>query len=195
MDNKIVLISSSPRRRWLLETYGYDVTVVQPQSDELPHSSVPEELARENALRKFMSVRFDGVGLAADTIVVIDGRILGKPASIAEARAFLRTLSGRTHRVITGYVIGRSEEPEVTSHEVTGVKFMELSEAEIEYMLRSENLLDKAGAYAIQGSAGLFVERIEGDYSNVIGLPMPAIYRHLKKRFGILPSKWRGQRG
>ena len=92
MNNRITLISSSPRRIWLLETYGYDVTVVRPQSDELSHSRVPEELARENALRKFMSVRFDGVGLAADTIVVIDGRILGKPASIDEARAFLRAL-------------------------------------------------------------------------------------------------------
>ncbi len=194
MRSWITLLSGSPRRKHLLEVYGYDVRVIVPNAEEvMTHSSVPADVAVENAMRKFMSVQFEGVGLAADTIVVVENIILGKPRSIEEARKFLKMLSGKEHQVITGYVIGRSGSPKVVRHSGTSVRFMELGEVEIDYMLRSENLLDKAGAYAIQGAAGLFIERISGEYTNVIGLPMPEIYRALRDEFNILPSKWRGK--
>ncbi len=189
----IALISTSPRRKMLLETYGYDVEVIPPRAAESIGELPPAEIAVDNAIKKFLSVSFNGVGLAADTVVVLDDRILGKPGSEDEAREYLRALSGKTHEVITGYVIGTNGHPIVVGHEVTKVTFMQLTEFEIEYMLSSENLLDKAGAYAIQGSAGMFITSIEGDYTNVIGLPLPSIYRHLKLKFNILPRRWIGR--
>ncbi len=191
--NQIVLISGSPRRRELLEIYGYDVDALLPRASEMTDGAPPEKLTVENALQKFLSVSFNGVGIAADTVVVLNGRILGKPSSEDEAVEFLQMLSDNVHEVVTGYVIGTNGRPIVRDCEKTSVKFTELGQFEIEYMLRSENLMDKAGAYAVQGAAGMFVEWIHGDYTNVVGLPVPSIYRHLKEKFGILPKKWRGQ--
>ena len=187
---KFVLLSSSPRRAELLRRYGYEFQIVRPQVGEiiLLQDVEPHQIAMLNAIRKFRSVKFDGVGLAADTVVVLSNRVLGKPSDLDEARRFLQLLSGKEHLVITAVVIGPAGDPSPTKLlETTKVKFMELGDFEIDYLLQADNPLDKAGGYAIQGAAGLFIERIEGDYTNVIGLPMPSVYLSLK-HYGIRPK-------
>ena len=113
--------------------------------------------------------------LAADTVVVVDGEVLEKPADTGDAVRMLRKLSGREHQVITGYCVGT-----VAGVEITKVRFVELSDDEIAEYVASGEPMDKAGAYAIQGLASKFIDRIDGDYFNVVGLPVAAVYRHLK---------------
>jgi len=182
---KLVLASSSPRRRWVLERFGYEFKVVIPAVEEkitrIADCLYFAELKAKSVQEK------DAVVLACDTIVVLDGKILGKPKDKEEAREMLKMLSGMWHEVYTGYAI-ISSETTLKNLVKTRVKFAHLQEEELNTLLNFDNLLDKAGAYGIQGLAGLFIEEIKGSYFNVVGIPIEYIYWELK-RLGIMP-KW-----
>ncbi len=179
-EEQLVLASSSPRRVELLGLLAPRFEVLPPGVDEGPVRS-PEDLLRE-ARRKAHAVREKvprGIVVAADTGVFRDGRAFGKPRDRAEAAEFLRALSGGWHSVWTGLVVARGSEERSELVE-TRVLFAPLSEDEITAYIAAEDVLDKAGAYAIQGRAAPFVERIEGDFYNVVGLPLASLYRLLK---------------
>ncbi len=177
---RIILASTSPRRRQLLALLCDDFEVVPPRADEgTPRA--PEDLL-EIAIRKAESVRRAGeIVIGADTGVFLEGEYLGKPADLAQARRYLEALAGRWHQVLTGICVlgpaGRLGELVLTR-----VKFSPLTAEEIDWYLGSEDVLDKAGGYAIQGRAGAFVERIEGDFYNVMGLPLSTAYRLLRRQ-------------
>jgi septum formation protein len=179
---KLVLASESPRRRELLTLAGFQFTVrARPIAEVRKPGEAPVHYARRLALEKAAaaSPRAGEIVLGADTIVVVDDRVLGKPADEQEARAMLRLLSGREHTVITG--IGLTHEDRtISDHASTDVRFAVLHGAEIEDYIRSGEPAGKAGAYAIQGLASKFVERIDGCYFNVMGLPLSLVYRHWK---------------
>ncbi|MEW6045911.1 MAG: Maf family protein [Bacillota bacterium] len=186
----LVLASTSPRRRELLTMVGAVFEVAVPDVDEstLKKKEAPEELVVRLAGAKAADVarrRPEDVVVGADTVVVLDGQLLGKPRDPADARRMLRLLSGRTHQVWTGLaVIQRAKNRRVTAAERTDVTFRHLSDEEIDrYVERGEGL-DKAGAYAVQGVGALFVERLEGCYYNVVGLPLARL-QSLLKGFGI----------
>ena len=194
----IVLASASPRRQEILRNAGIPFTVQvadideTPLKDELPRDCA-ERLAREKALTVWRMRPRDMV-LGADTIVVVDGAILGKPVDGDDAARMLRLLSGRVHQVITGVcVVGTrsdsqltSSEPETrTASETTSVTMNELSDVEIREYVATGEPMDKAGAYAIQGMASRWIPRIEGDYSNVVGLPMALVYSMLREREAV----------
>lgn len=172
----VVLASSSPRRRDLLRLIVPDFLVVPPEVAEDEVKS-PEDLvllAKRKAA--VVAARYPGaVVIAADTSVFRNGKTLGKPRNLAEAKAFLSALSGGWHSVCTGLVVTRGG---VSRQKIveTRVLFRPLSEPEIDWYLKGEEVLDKAGGYAIQGRAAVFVERIEGDFYNVMGLPLCALW-------------------
>jgi septum formation protein len=170
----LILASSSPRRRAILEQLGVGFRVVAPEVEELTEGE-PSELVVENALLKLRAVPGERV-LAADSMVVWDGRAHGKPADRAEAERWLRELSGRWHEVVGGLAL-REDGEERTAVEVTRVRFRDLSDADIELYLRSGEWADRAGGYAIQELGAMLVEEIEGDWFNVVGLPVPALLR------------------
>jgi septum formation protein len=172
----LILASGSPRRKAILEQLGIPFRVEVPDVAELQEGD-PREVVVENALRKARAVepRDDRV-LGADTEVVLDGRIFGKPRDRGEAERFLRMLSGRTHEVLGGIAL-RSQTGEQTAVAVTRVCFRSLTDAELSWYLASGEWEGKAGAYAIQGRGAALVESIEGDYWNVVGLPVPALLR------------------
>lgn len=179
---RLILASSSPRRRELLLNAGFEFEV-RPSSIEeaLRHGETAEEFAERTAREKALGVAksaASGVGvLGADTVVVIGGEILGKPAGPDDAARMLRRLSGLAHRVITGVCLVRAPDHiEALRHETTWVYFRNLTEQEIQDYVRSGEPMDKAGAYGIQGLASKFVTRIEGCYFNVVGLPIPLVY-------------------
>jgi septum formation protein len=192
----LVLASSSPRRRALLAALGLPFEVVPAGVEEvwpagMPPGAAVEALADQKAAAVAAALppeRRDALVLGADTVVVLGGEVLGKPAGPAEAAAMLRRLSGATHRVLTGLSLrhpasGRA----VGAHEVTRVTFAPLTPAEIERYVATGSPLDKAGAYGIQDDHGaLFVARVEGDYYNVVGLPLHRLYRTLRERFADL---------
>jgi septum formation protein len=171
---RLVLASGSPRRRELLALLGVPFDVVPPDVDETPHDGEPPvDLVRRLACAKVVAVDGDLV-LAADTIVELDGELLGKPADPDDARRMLRRLSARTHHVHTGVAVrvGERMDVEVVTTEVT---FTALTAGAIDWYLATEEPLDKAGAYALQGAGGAFVERIDGSASNVVGLPLATV--------------------
>jgi septum formation protein len=170
----LILASSSPRRRALLEQLGVDFRVEAPDVRELTEGE-PRELVVQNALLKLRAVPGERV-LAVDSMVVWDGRAHGKPADAAEAERWLRELSGRWHEVMGGIALREGGE-ERTHVAVTRVRFRELSDADIELYLASDEWRDRAGGYAIQERGAMLVEGIEGDYFNVVGLPIPALLR------------------
>lgn len=174
----LVLASASPRRREILSRFIADFHVVPSNIEEECSSTVPEECAVELARLKAREVysRVGGTVIGADTVVSIDGHILGKPRDEQEAYEMLRLLSGRVHLVTTGYCIVRKGE-EITGSVTTEVKFRELDDELIWAYIRTGEPMDKAGAYGIQGKAGLFVEWIRGDYYNVVGFPMEIIWK------------------
>ena len=171
----LVLASASPRRVALLRQVGAEFTVVDPGPDrDWPGEAEPRHGVRALALHKARRVagkRAGCVVIGADTVVVLRGARLGKPADPERAREMLRGLHGRTHEVWTGLAVVRDREQR-TAAECTKVQFAKLGEAEIEAYVRSGEPLDKAGAYGIQGLGAQFVRRIEGDYWNVVGLPL-----------------------
>lgn len=174
----VVLASGSPRRRELLDQLGLAFVVVVPHVDETPQpGEQPVALVRRLAVAKAAAVEGDPV-LGADTIVEVDGEILGKPVDADDARRMLRRLSGRSHRVHTGVAVrsGERTQVEVTT---TIVTFAPLTPPLIEWYLGTGEPFDKAGAYAVQGHGGVFVETIRGSVSNVVGLPLSTVARLL----------------
>lgn len=174
---KIILASNSPRRRYLLERAGLRFAVIPSRIREgEPAGIPPERFVRELAVAKALDVARRHPAswvIGADTVVVVDGTVLGKPASSEEARRMLARLSGRTHEVLTGFCIYRHEGERLFADTVrTAVQFKELAPAEIDWYIRTGEPFDKAGAYAIQGIGTFLVRRIEGSYTNVVGLPV-----------------------
>jgi septum formation protein len=191
----LILASASPRRQELLRNAGISFVAYptnipeEPQLGERPRDYA-ERLAREKALAAF-NQRPDNLVLGADTIVIIDGEILGKPRDAADAKRMLRLLSGRTHLVITGVcLVGPSPETrnqkseivfEDVRSETTLVTMNSLTEKDIHDYIASGEPMDKAGAYAIQGIASRWIPRIDGDYFNVVGLPVALVFRMLQE--------------
>ncbi|HJB57733.1 MAG TPA: septum formation inhibitor Maf [Candidatus Flavonifractor intestinipullorum] len=173
----IILASQSPRRRELLERMGLaGFRVVSPDVDEhMEEDLPPAQLVCRLSQRKARAVREqvgdEGLIIAADTVVALDGAVLGKPADELAAFKMLSTLSGVRHQVYTGLTVLRGGE-EHTEYEVTDVSFRELTQGEIEDYIRTGEPMDKAGAYGIQGYGALFISGIQGDYYNVMGLPV-----------------------
>ena len=170
---KLILASGSPRRGELLRQAGLDFEIIVPQIDEAPlPGEKPAEFVCRTAREKAESISADGaVILAADTAVVDGDRILGKPTDAKNAAAMLRSLSGHSHEVMTGVCIRFSDRTECF-HIETRVTFRNLSEEEIVAYVSTKEPMDKAGAYAIQGGAAKMVRRVDGSYSNVVGLPL-----------------------
>ena len=193
MTKPVVLASSSPRRRELLDKTGLKFVVDAAEiNEDHGRRMKPAELAKTISLEKAKAVADRhpcSIIIAADTFGVLAGRLLGKPHDEDEARRMLERMSGRRHRVITGFTILDTETGKAISKAVeTKVYFRKLDSEEIEAYVKTGEPLDKAGAYAIQGLGALLVEKIEGDYYNVIGLPLGSLARELKK-FGVkLPS-------
>jgi len=185
----IVLASGSPRRAEILTSVGWEFTRVVPDIDESERDGEsPEVYVQRLAQEKADAVthmRTDAIVLAADTTVVVEGAILGKPNDLEHAREMLRILSGRWHDVLTGVAVCKNGVTSV-GLERTGVKFVEMNAAEVEFLARKGDPLDKAGAYAVQAQAALFIEQIRGDYWNVVGLPISLVYRLLNRSRGPL---------
>lgn len=185
----IILASGSPRRRELLEQIGVkNYRIVSPDVDEhVEGHPAPEELVELLSRRKAEAVGAkagaDALVIAADTVVALDGAILGKPHSREEAGAMLAALSGREHAVFTGLTVLRGDRV-VTGHERTAVTFRSLTGAEIDRYVATGEPMDKAGAYGIQGVGALLITGIEGDYFNVMGLPVCRLGRVLAD-FGV----------
>jgi septum formation protein len=189
MEHTVILASNSPRRRELLAQIGMTFLVAPANVDEsLRDGETPKDYAERLALDKARAVasgRKEGVVIAADTIVVVGDAILGKPTDAADARHMLSVLSGREHEVITGLAVvdaatGRS----AARTSVTRVWFRDLSDREIAAYVATGEPLDKAGSYGIQERGALLVERIEGCYSNVVGLPLSLLGEMLRE-FGV----------
>ena len=186
-----VLASKSPRRKELLKKIGVQAEIMRADVDESSISDIPpERLVTELALLKATDVAKyfcgDTFVIGADTIVCLDGEVLGKPQNIEDAKRMLRLLSGNKHSVYTGYCVAHCKSGNVVSkYEKTDVYFKELTSDEIEAYISTDEPYDKAGAYGIQGLAGLFVSKIEGDYNNVVGLPLCDLDVAILKNFGF----------
>jgi septum formation protein len=188
-----VLASASPRRRQLLEEAGYAFEVVSPRVGEVSFGWLTiRELTLCNATRKAWSVAQtlpEAVVLGADTLVTIDDDVLGKPVDLEDATRILRRLSGRSHEVWTAVCLCHLARGKSRSFcAVSRVKFRDLTDRDIKNYLAKVNPLDKAGAYAAQGHGKEIIQRIEGSYSNVVGLPMEVTAR-LLRTFGVTPVK------
>lgn len=199
---KIILASQSPRRSELLTRMGLTFEIQPAQGEEKLTSSVPwrivEELSAQKAeeIYKRNSARAEAEPLlviGADTVVAVQGRILGKPKNEKEAKAMLHLLQGKTHQVYTGVTLIWNEQDENadasiqkqdTFHEETEVLFYPMTEQEIEEYVSTGDCMDKAGAYGIQTQSGVYIQGIHGDYNNVVGLPAARLYQELKKLFG-----------
>ena len=183
----IILASQSPRRQELLARMGLTFTVCPADIEEVIDPGLtPRQVVMSLSRQKAEAVaagRPDALVIAADTIVVLDGKILGKPRSVGEAREMLTALSGREHHVCTGFTLQRRERVE-TGCEESHVWFRELTGAEIDAYIATGEPMDKAGAYGIQGYGALLVKGIHGDYFNVMGLPVCRLGQALKD-FGI----------
>jgi septum formation protein len=185
---RLILASGSPRRAEILTAVGWQFTKqvadvdesVKP--DETPENYV-QRLAREKAVA-VAALHENALVLGADTTVVINDEIIGKPVDLNDAREMLKKLSGNRHEVLTGVALvkvsGQEFETRV-AFERTGVKFAAMNDAEIEFLVEKGEPLDKAGAYAVQAQAALFIEGIEGDYWNVVGLPVHLVYELMRK--------------
>lgn len=179
----MILASQSPRRRELLSLIAADFKVIPAKGEEiLPEGISPSEavllLSRQKAAEIYREYKNEII-IASDTVVAIDGKILGKPVDEADAVVMLKMLSGRTHNVFTGVCIISSDGTENSFAEETTVEFWQLSDDFIEEYVKSGEPMDKAGAYGIQGSGALLVKSINGDYYNVMGLPVGRLYREL----------------
>jgi len=177
---RIVLASGSPRRAEILTSVGWDFEKALPDVDEsVIAGESPEDYVQRLAGEKARAVPAffaDRIVLAADTTVVIDGEIIGKPIDLADARRMIALLAGNWHEVLTGVAVSRNG-TETIGLQSTRVKFAPMTETEIDFLVEKGDPLDKAGAYAVQAQAALFIEGIEGDYWNVVGLPISLVYR------------------
>jgi septum formation protein len=185
----IILASQSPRRRELLQQMGFTDFSIRPAVGEetidpaLTPAQLVEALSRQKALEVSACAAPGHLVIAADTVVAADGRVLGKPRSRVEAIEMLSALSGRSHTVYTGVTLCR-DGVVLTEHEATAVQFRPLTAQEIADYVHTGEPMDKAGAYGIQGYGALLVERIQGDYFNVVGLPVCRLGRMLAQ-FGV----------
>lgn len=184
---RLILASASPRRKALLETLGIPFEIQVSQAEErINEAWSPEEVARQLALLKAESVAgglTDALVIGADTIVVLGGQILGKPGSKEEAKEMLQKLSNCRHEVITGLALVDTVNGTTNlCHETTSVWFRRLDDQEIDWYIATGEPMDKAGAYGIQGKGAVLVERIEGCYFNVVGLPLTRLYLLLKNK-------------
>jgi septum formation protein len=181
----ITLASSSPRRAELLRAAGFQLRI---QPSDIDEAREPDEVAEAYVIRLARSKaaatkKSPGLVLGADTVVVINGEILGKPRDESDAESMLSRLSGQWHEVLTGVAVINGDRA-ASDLERTRVKFAELSPDEVRWYIDTGEAFDKAGAYAIQGRGALFIERIEGSYSNVVGLPLRLVYR-LAREVGV----------
>lgn len=193
--NRFILASQSPRRKELLASIGLDFEVIVSDADEsvvskenTPVNVYVQELALIKAATSAKQVLKDknAIIISADTIVVLDGKILGKPKNEDDAFDMLKSLSGRTHEVYTGYCVMRIKDGYTVCNSIkTEVTFKTISNDKILRYIRTSEPMDKAGAYGIQGIGGMLVEKIEGDYANVVGLPTSALADTLEKEFEI----------
>lgn len=189
---KIILASNSPRRREILGNF-IDFNVISKEIQEIKDDSfLPWTTVTALAFEKGIEVAKeyeDKIVLSADTLVELDGKLLGKPKNREDARVMIKSLSGKTHNVYTGYAIFKlSQKIKYVSYDKSSVKFYDLSDDEIEKYLDTDEYKDKAGAYGIQGKGSLLVEKIEGDFFNIVGFPIGKINRDLMKLFGF--SLW-----
>lgn len=202
MNKKIILASASPRRRELLTQIGLDFDVVVSETEEKITSTEPAKVVEELSAQKaeavwgWMHLQIDAdsvekiaatqdyIVIGADTVVACDGKILGKPGTVENAVVMLRMLQGREHEVYTGVTILSSkngEQRKLTFHERTVVHFSPMSEEEIREYVATGDPMDKAGAYGIQGFCARYIRGIEGDYNNVVGLPVGRVYQELRR--------------
>ena len=184
LKEKIILASKSPRRAEILRSVGWEFETQAANIDETRHASEDavsyvKRLAREKAAT-IAERAPGGFVLGADTVVVIGGEILGQPRDDQDARRMLTLLSGKWHEVLTGVAILRGDET-LIEHESTRVRFCELSREEVDWYVSTGESRDKAGAYAIQGRGAIFIEEIEGDYFNIVGLPVRLVYEMLQR--------------
>lgn len=192
-NSKLILASSSPRRRELLGKLGLKFTCIRPTIKEVRRrGEAPEELVKRFSFEKAMQVfsglksrQKDAVVIGSDTVVVIDGRILGKPKDGKDAAAMLRRLSGREHLVLSGFAVVSTEKVHI-SYTETKVVFRTLDRGLVSWYVDSGEPMDKAGAYAIQGLGMSLVAGIDGSYTNVVGLPVAEVFSVLRDEFGIV---------
>lgn len=192
----LILASQSPRRKEILENLGFSFRIITADTDETCTERDPRRYVETLALRKGKAVldRITESGtiteetliIAADTVVAAGGEILGKPRDKEDAARMLRLLSGTTHQVISGVALLSPDRSAVAS-EVTGVRFASLSDRDLDFYLNSGEPYDKAGAYAVQGLASLFIEGLDGDYFNVVGLPVKRLSDLMKETFDLDP--------
>lgn len=187
---KIILASASPRRRELMEQAGYEFEIQVSHKEETYVSETPAEIVKELALLKAkdiaeQNVQQDLIVIGADTVVAYEGQILGKPKSREDAFAMIQSFQGDKHQVYTGVAIlhyGADGHEEIINHAVkTDVYVNRMTEEEIWNYIASDNVMDKAGSYGIQSGFAIHIEKIEGDYFNVVGLPISYIYSELKQ--------------
>lgn len=179
----MILASKSPRRKEILENFGFNLKIFTPDideiSDEIEVIDQIEDIARKKALHVGKKFENEYI-LAADTVVVLNGKIFGKPQGEDEAKEMLKLLSNETHEVITAYcLINFQKKIEIISHNITKVKFKNLDEELINWYISTKEPLDKAGAYGIQGKGAILIEKIEGDFFSVMGLPIGKIVSDL----------------
>lgn len=185
IQQKLILASKSPRRAELLRATGWDFEAVAANIDETRQDSEAavayvRRLA-EGKAEKIAQQSPDALVLGADTIVVVDDEILGQPGDEATSRRMLQALNGKWHEVVTGVALVRiNNSIRLFDHEVTRVRFADLSKDEIDWYVATGEPLDKAGAYAIQGRAAPFIEEIQGDYFNIVGLPIRLVYELIR---------------
>lgn len=181
---KLILASGSPRRAEIMGSVGWEFSKAAPDIDENGiEGETPQDYVVRLAKTKAETIAAGHPGqiiLGADTTVVINGQVLGKPVDLAEARAMLKMLAGAWHEVLTGVAVVKNGRT-ITGLQRTRVKFAEMSDDEIAFLAEVGDPLDKAGAYAVQAQAALFIEGIEGDYWNVVGLPVSLVYRLVLK--------------
>lgn len=182
---KLVLASGSPRRSEIMNSVGWEFTKDVPDIDEAERlGEAPEDYVQRLAKGKAETIARshpDEIVLAADTTVVIDHQIIGKPKDLADARRMLEMLSGNWHEVLTGIAVMKNGAADVGLQR-TRVKFAPMNRAEIDFLVEKGDPLDKAGAYAVQAQAALFIEGIEGDYWNVVGLPIGLVYEMVTRK-------------
>ncbi len=199
MGYRLILASASPRRRELLEQIGATFQVMPAKGEEVITKEQPEQAVMELSRQKAEEIAekiADGIAdedvlvLGADTVVVYEGKILGKPKDESDARAMLSMLNGRTHSVFTGVtvIVMKNGTSQIHSfYEETEVSMYPMTDAQISYYIRTGEPMDKAGAYGIQGKGAVFIEKIHGDYNNVVGLPVAKIfYKMLESGIEIL---------
>lgn len=181
----MILASKSPRRRELMEQAGYDFRCLTSDFDEAsvstpdPHD-LPQLLAWHKALAVADQAMPGELVIGSDTVVILDGHVLGKPANAQDAKAMLRRLSGNTHEVTTGVSVQRDGAEVLGFSQTARVTFWDMTDGEIDAYVASGEPMDKAGAYGVQGKGRLFVREIEGDFYTVMGLPISRLYHELK---------------